>query len=165
MLERKAAMSTTLTTKKEEIRPLFDRFFDIADPVSELSSVRRTVNSLLDSVMLPGLRREIVVPPMDLYFKDGKYTVDVALPGIDKQDVDIEIEGNRITVSGKFTVEEKEDGKRYHYRELWRGNFVRSMTFPEQIDPAKVTAAFDRGLLKIEIPSLRPAPTQKVAIK
>jgi len=105
------------------------------------------------------------VPPMDLYFKDGKYTVDVALPGIDKQDVDIEIEGNRITVSGKFTVEEKEDGKRYHYRELWRGNFVRSMTFPEQIDPAKVTAAFDRGLLKIEIPSLRPAPTQKVAIK
>ncbi|MBV8339837.1 MAG: Hsp20/alpha crystallin family protein, partial [Candidatus Eremiobacteraeota bacterium] len=62
-------------------------------------------------------------------------------------------------------AEEKDAGKRHHYRELRRGGFVRSMTFPEDIDPAKVTAAFDSGLLKIEIPSLRPAPTQKVAIK
>jgi HSP20 family protein len=158
-------MSTTLTTKKEEIRPLFDRFFDIADPFTDLSSMRRTMNSLLDSVMLPGLRTEGVVPAMDLYFKDGQYSVEVALPGIDKKDVDIEIEGNRLTVTGKFAKEEREDDKRYHYRELRRGNFVRSMTFPEDIDPAKVTATFDRGLLKIEIPSLRPAPTQKVAIK
>ncbi|MBV8668839.1 MAG: Hsp20/alpha crystallin family protein [Candidatus Eremiobacteraeota bacterium] len=158
-------MSTTLSAKKEEIRPLFDRFFDIADPFSDLSSVRRTMNSLLDSVMLPAPRHEIVVPAMDLYFKDGRYTIEVALPGIDKKDVDIEIEGNRLTVSGKFAAEEKDAGKRYHYRELRRGGFVRSMTFPEDIDPAKVTAAFDSGLLKIEIPSLRPAPTQKVAIK
>lgn len=158
-------MSTTLTTKKEEIRPLFERFFDIADPFSELTSVRRTMNSLLDSVMLPGLRREVAVPAMDLYFKDGKYIATVALPGIDKKDVDIHIEGNRLTVSGKFAQEEKEDDKRYHYRELRRGSFVRSMTFPEDIDPAKVTATFDRGLLTIEIPSLRPAPSHKVAIK
>ena len=158
-------MSTTLTTKKEEVRPLFDRFFDVADPFSELSSVRRTMNSLLDSVMLPGLRTQAPVPAMDLYFKNGQYTVEVALPGIDKKDVDIEIEGNRLTVTGKYAKEEKEDDKRYHYRELRRGNFVRSMTFPEDIDPANVAATFERGLLKIEIPSLRPAPTQKVAIK
>ena len=158
-------MSTSLTTKKEEIRPLFERFFDIADPFSELSSVRRTMNSLLDSVMLPGLRPEVVVPAMDLYFKDGTYIAELALPGIDKKDVDIEIEGKRQTVSGKFAYQEKEDDKRYHYRELRRGSFVRSMTFADDIDPAKVTASFERGLLKIEIPSLRPAPTQKVAIK
>lgn len=158
-------MSTSLTVKKEEIRPRFERFFDIADPFSELSSVRRTMNSLLDSVMLPGLRPEVVVPAMDLYFKDGTYIAELALPGIDKKDVDIEIEGKRLTVSGKFAYQEKEDDKRYHYRELRRGSFVRSMTFADDIDPAKVTASFERGLLKIEIPSLRPAPTQKVAIK
>ncbi len=158
-------MSTTLTTKKEEIRPLFDRFFDIADPFSELSSVRRTMNSLLDSVMVPTFRSEFSVPAMDVYFKDGKYVIEVALPGLEKKDIDIEVEGNRLTVSGKYAKEEKDNDKRYHYRELRRGNFVRSMTFPEDIDPDKVVAAFDRGLLKIEIPSLRPAPTQKVAIK
>ena len=68
-------------------------------------------------------------------------------------------------MTGTYKKEEKEDDKRYHYRELRRGSFVRSMTFPEDIDPDKVTAMFERGLLKIEIPSLRPAPTQKVAIK
>jgi len=158
-------MSTTLTTRKEELRPFFDRFFDVTDPFNELSSVRRTMNSLLDSFMVPGRRADYSVPAMDLYFKDGKYTVEVALPGLEKKDVNIEIEGNRLTVSGDFTKAEEEDDKRFHYRELRRGGFLRSMTFPEDIDSEKVTATFDRGLLKIEIPSLRPAPTQKVAIK
>jgi HSP20 family protein len=158
-------MSTTLTTRKEELRPFFDRFFDVTDPFNELSSARRTMNSLLDTFMVPSRRVDYSVPAMDLFLKDGKYTVEMALPGLEKKDINIEIEGNRLTVSGDFTKEEKEDDKRYHYRELRRGSFLRSMTFPEDIDSEKVTAAFDRGLLKIEIPSLRPAPTQKVAIK
>jgi HSP20 family protein len=158
-------MSTTLTTKKEEIRPIFDRFFDIEDPFTGLTSVRRTMNSLLDSVMLPKYRDEFSVPAMDVSAKGGTYTVEVALPGLDKKDINIEIEGNRLTVSGNYAKEEKEDDKRYHYRELRRGLFSRSMTFPEDIDPNTVTATFERGLLKIEIPSLRPAPTQKIAIK
>jgi HSP20 family protein len=160
-------MATTLIPKKEEIRPFFDRFFDIADPFTELTSGRRTMNALLDSVMRPALLKDFTVPAMDLYFKDGKYTLEVALPGLEKKDIDIEIEGNCLIVSGKYAKEQEKDEteRRYHYREVRRGSFSRSVTFPEDIDPDKVTATFDRGMLKIEIPSLRPAPTQKVAIR
>jgi len=92
--------------------------------------------------------------------------LDVALPGLDKKDITIEVEGNCLTISGTYAAEKEEDekNKRYHYREVRRGSFSRAVTFPEDIDPDKVVATFDRGMLKIEIPSLRPAPKQKVAI-
>jgi HSP20 family protein len=115
-------MATQLAPKKKEIRPFSDRFFDTAGPFSELTSV---------------------------YFRNGTYTVDVVLPGLEKKDVNIEIEGKCLTVSS----------------ELRRGGFSRSVIFPEDIDSETVEATFDHGVLKIEIPSLRPAQPQKVAIK
>ncbi len=161
-------MANTLTSpKREEIRPFFGHFFDMTDPFAELTSTRRTMNALLDSVMRPFPLKDVTVPAIDLYNKNGAYTLDVALPGLDKKDVTIEVEGNCLTISGKYASEkeEEENDKRFHYREVRRGSFSRSVTFPEDIDPDKVVATFDRGMLKIEIPSLRPAPKQKVAIK
>jgi HSP20 family protein len=159
-------MANTLTTKREEISPIFDRFFDFTDPFNELTSVRKTMNTLLDNVMRPLTFREFAVP-MDFYNKDGKYYIEMSLPGVEKKDVNIEIEGNCLTVAGNYASErqEEEKDKRFHYRELRRGGFSRSVTFPEDIDPEKVVATFDRGILKVEIPSLKPARTQKVAIK
>ena len=139
-------MATTLT-KKEEFRPFFDRFFE------------------LDSVMRPVTLKEFSVPALDLYFRDGTYTLEVAMPGLEKRDINIEIDGNCLTISGTYAKMEEDNDKRFHYRELRRGSFSRSVTFPENIDSEKVAATLDRGVLKIEIPSLRPAQPQKVAIK
>ena len=156
-------MTTTLE-KKQEIRPFFEDLFEIS-PFGELSTFRRRMNSFLDSVMRPTqYYHEFTVPTMDLYKKNGSYIIEVALPGLEKKDIDIAIDANCLTVSGKYDKEEKEEEKQYHYRELRRGSFSRSITFPENLDPAKVTANFEKGILKIEIPSPRPTEPKKVAI-
>lgn len=156
-------MTTTFATKKrEETRPFFDEFFS-TDPATTMT---RRMNWLLDSHR-PGRFPEYVLPALDLYNKNGSYFIEVALPGLDKKDVEVEIEGNCMAISGKYESEKEEEqkDKRYHYRELRRGQFSRTVTFPEEIDPARVAATFDRGILKVEIPSLRPAAPKKVAIK
>jgi len=159
-------MANTLAPQREEIRPFFDRFFDMTDPLADLMSTRRTMNTLFDAVLRPLPLKDFSVPAIDLYNKAGTYMLDVALPGLDKKDITIEVEGKCLTISGTYAAEKEEDekNKRYHYREVRRGSFSRAVTFPEDIDPDKVVATFDRGMLKIEIPSLRPAPKQKVAI-
>jgi HSP20 family protein len=161
--EREEIMASTLVQKEkaDAIRPFFDDFFT-TDPFRALTSARSVFNSLLDSTLRP---EGYMIPAMDLYSKDGTYVVEVALPGFDKKDVNIGVEGNCLTVSGKYFTEETENDKRYLYRELRKGSFSRSVTLPENIDFSKVFATFDAGILKIIIPSQRPAESKKIAIK
>lgn len=158
-------MATTLERKVGTTFPVFEEFFP-GDPFATLTSWRRTMNALLDSALRTPALADYSLPAMDLYNKDGAYVVEMALPGLDKKDVTVEVEGNCLTVSGKYPTQipEIEKEKAYHHRELRKGQFSRSITFPEDIEPTKVVANFDRGILKIEIPSLRPIEPKKVPI-
>jgi HSP20 family protein len=159
-------MASTLMnpTREELARPFFDEFV-IGDPFGALTSIRKSIDSMLDATLRSRVFEDQTLPAMDLYFKEGKYIVELALPGLDKKDVNIEVEGNGLTISGTYGKEIQTEEKRYHYRELRRGSFSRSVTFPENLDPAKIVATMEAGLLKIEIPSFRPAEPKKVAIK
>jgi HSP20 family protein len=145
----------------------FDTFFSpdvVRWPLPELTSFRRTMNSLLDNVVLPDT--SALAPAMDVYEKDGKYIVETAIPGLKKEDINIEISDNRLTVYGKAAEEKTEETKgRYHYRELRRGAFSRTVSFPADIDAEHVEALYESGILKITVPPIKPAPSKKVAIK
>jgi HSP20 family protein len=144
---------------------VFDRLFNPEEFFTNVPTLRRSFNSLFDAMLRPPTPKEYTysVPAIDLYRKDGTYVIECALPGLKKENVSIEIEANVITISGKYRHEEKED-KRYHYRELRRGSFSRSVSFPENIDADKVKASFDEGMLKIEVQALMPSATKKVEI-
>jgi len=158
-------MATTLTRKDATAFPVFEEFF-AGDPFASLTTWRRDMNALLDSALRIPALADYSLPAMDLYNKDGTYVLEMALPGLDKKDVTIQVEGNCLTVAAKYATEtpEVEKAKAYHYRELRKGQFSRSITFPEDIEPGKVVANFDRGILKIQIPSLRPTEAKKIAI-
>ena len=145
----------------------FDRLFNPEEFFTGVPAMRRTFNSLFDAMLRPPTVTEYgySTPAVDLYRKDGAYVIECALPGLKKEDVTIEIESNVITIAGHYSKEEKEESKRYHFRELRRGSFNRSISFPDSIDPDKVTATFDKGMLKIEVQALSPAKTKKVEIK
>lgn len=149
---------------------IFDRFFEGGwDPFSEISNLRRTMNMLFDSALRPSVPGALAtgtwVPAIDLYEKDGNYVVECALPGIKKEDVDIEVDENSLTLSTKHTEEKVDENTRYHYREMRRGSFSRRITFPYDIDPNKVTADFQNGVLKITVPASKTHQAKKVAIK
>ena len=101
--------------------------------------------------------------------REGKeaYHIDVDLPGIDKDAVEVSVDKNVLTISGKreYKKETKEDD--YYRVESNYGSFSRSFTLPEKVDVENIRAASDNGVLEIIIPKLKVIKdaTKKIEIK
>ena len=137
------------------------------DPFEQFSQARRTMNSLLDSVMgsNAGNMREWTAPALDLYEKDGKYVIEAALPGVSKEDIEIEVADNALSIKANKTEEKEQKDARYFYREVRRGGLARTVTFPQDIDSEHVEADYQNGVLKISVPTTAPMKAKKVEIK
>jgi HSP20 family protein len=104
-------------------------------------------------------------PPLDVYEKNGKYLLDLAVPGYEPDEINIEVNGNAVTVSGSHSeTSEKKDAK-YHRKEIRKGSFTRVVTLPQDIDVNNVEASIDKGVLTITLTPLKPIEPKKVLVK
>ena len=136
-----------LNTIQNEVNRLFNTFFDA--PVTSTNASTAT-------------RRWI--PAMDLVETDEDFVLRADLPGLGEDDVNIELEDNVLTVSGQRIAEHEERKEGYYRVERSSGSFSRSLTLPEGVDPEKVNANFDRGVLEIRIPKPEQRKPRKVTI-
>lgn len=131
-------------------------FFSSSFP---LGGLRREIDRLFDDAggVSAGGRW---LPAADIREDDNSIDIDVELPGIDPENVDINVENGILTVAGEKRTEH-EEGKegQYHSVERRYGSFVRSFQLPQGLDESKITANFNSGLLTVEIPkSALPQP-------
>jgi HSP20 family protein len=105
-----------------------------------------------DSLARTGGSAYSFVPKVDILESPKAYEIQVAIPGANKEDFKIDLNENRLTVSGerKFTKEKKES--ELHVIETQYGNFSRSFVLPENVDAGKINAAYTNGILEITIP-------------
>src|ERR1700726_1050280 len=103
-------------------------------------------------------------PPVDVYEDEHNVTLKIEVPGIDEKDIDVRIENNTLTVHGerKFESEEKEENYRRVERQY--GSFTRSFTLPTTVDPEKVQADYDKGVLQITLPKKAEAKPKQVKV-
>src|SRR5436189_4920725 len=88
-------------------------------------------------------------PPVDIYEDEHKITLTIEVPGIDEKDIDVRIENNTLTVHGERKYEKEEKEENYRRVERQYGSFTRTFTLPSTVDPEKVEANYDKGVLKI----------------
>lgn len=103
-------------------------------------------------------------PRVDVYDKDGTAVIQAELPGVRKEDIDIDVSGNVLTLKGRRESESEVDENNYYRKERFYGSFQRSFTLPESIDPENVNADFKDGVLKVEVPKPKEAETKKIQI-
>lgn len=106
-------------------------------------------------------------PSADAASTDDVYEVNIELPGVSSEDVDVELHDNVLVVKGEKSFENEETGKTYYFSERRFGSFHRSFRLPEDVDPEKVTAAFSDGVLTIKVVkklAARQSP-KKIAIQ
>ena len=111
--------------------------------------------SLIDGLFNDSLTRSggsLFVPKVDIIENEKAYELHVAAPGLSKEDFNIELTDNLLTVSGerKFSNEKKD--KNYHSIETQYGAFSRSFTLPENVDTEKINAKYNSGILELTIP-------------
>ena len=105
-----------------------------------------------------------LVPHTDMYEEKGHLVVKAELPGINKEDLDINLEGDRLTIKAEKKEEVKEDAT-HHIRESYYGQYFRSVTLPYPVKEDKVSATFDNGVLELRLPKAEEVKAKKIEIK
>lgn len=91
-------------------------------------------------------------PHVDACETDKGFEVQLALPGVKPEDIHIDFQEGKLTISGERKFERKEDGRRYHMMETQYGAFSRSFFLPDKVDPDKISAHFEDGVLQVNVP-------------
>jgi len=107
------------------------------------------------------------IPSVNTRESDDAYHIEVDLPGVDKKDVDINIEENILTISGKRELKKEQREDDYYKIESSYGSFSRSFTLPQKIDLEKIEAEFNNGVLEVVIPkqNIIEEKSKKIEIK
>jgi HSP20 family protein len=101
------------------------------------------------------------IPYVDVIDSGNEYVVKAELPGLKKENVQIEVWTNELSVTAKSDVEKEEKGKTYLHRERAFSTFRRRIGFGESIDTEKVSASMAEGVLEIRLPKLEPKREKK----
>lgn len=104
-------------------------------------------------------------PAMDVSETDDMYRLRLDLPGVRREDVKINTEGNRLTISGERHREKKEENRDFLRVERSAGSFYRSMTLPAGIDADQAKASFDNGVLTVNIPKIEKRKAKEIQIR
>ncbi len=137
------------------------------EPVRELQTIQSEMNRLFNTFFeapAAGVSTRRWIPAMDLVETDDDFVLRTDLPGLSEKDVNIELEDNVLTISGERKAEHEERKEGYYRVERSSGTFSRSLTLPEGVDPERITASFDRGVLEVRIPKPEERKPRKVAI-
>ena len=141
------------------------------EPVRELNTIQNEMNRLFNTLFEPGGGQGNVpstarrwLPAMDLVESGEEFVLRADLPGLNENDVNIELEDNVLTISGERKSEHEERQEGYYRLERASGAFSRSLTLPEGVDPEKVQASFERGVLEVRIPKPEQRKPRKVTI-
>lgn len=104
-------------------------------------------------------------PALEVYEKDDNFVVKAELPGIKKDDVDVSITGDTLTIRGQKKASTEVKDEDYYRCESQYGSFSRSVTLPAVVDAKKVDASYEDGVLEIHLPKAKEVVPNKVEIR
>jgi HSP20 family protein len=104
------------------------------------------------------------VPSADIYESENELVVNLELPGVDAKKVDVRVENNVLTIRGERQFDQKQNSENYHRVERSYGAFGRSFTLSTSVDPEKIRATYEQGVLTITMPKAETAKPRKIQI-
>ena len=133
----------------------------------EISSIlNRNFDSFFPEYILNEGMDDKYAMPVEIHEKDDEYNIKAELPGVKKEDLDIDIDKNYLTINAKRHEEHKEDTKGFRKSEFKYGEFSRTVYFPQEVDVEKTKAKLEHGILSIEAPKIaaEKANTKKLSV-
>jgi HSP20 family protein len=133
----------------------------------QLTNLRDEINRLFESPFENGSSDvfNAWAPALDLYEDKENLVVRAELPGMKKEDIDIALHENTVTISGERKNEKKYEGSETSREERLFGRFTRSLTLPKQVDGTKVAASYQDGVLTVTFPKAEEAKPRQIQIQ
>jgi len=133
------------------------------DPFNDL-------DDLFKGLFVRPMRFDLDVAPqmrmkIDVTKAEDSYTVKAEIPGVNKDDIQVSIDGNEVTISGEIKKEsEEKKGEEVLRSERYYGKVSRSFTLPHDVDEAKVVAKYADGVLKLALPMKGKSASRKITV-
>ncbi|TAN44096.1 MAG: Hsp20/alpha crystallin family protein [Nitrospirae bacterium] len=142
-------------------------------PVKELEEMRRDMDRLFEDFLAPGRRRgwirkpeqTVVVPNIEMFDRTDEIVVKAELPGVTKEDIDLTITKDSLTLRGEIKKEEEVKEENYYACERSFGSFTRSIALPVEVNNEKAKASFKNGVLEIVLPKREEARPKEIKIE
>ena len=134
------------------------------NPLTELNSLHREMDRVFGRYYGPegATPRPAWTPATEITSDKEGWTLRMALPGVEPKEVDIDLHGSSLTISGERASATRDGGHRVS--ELGYGRFERSFTLPSNVDAEKVAARYANGMLELTLPLAETAKPRRIAI-
>lgn len=103
-------------------------------------------------------------PSVDVIDRDDEVLVRAEVPGYRKEDIEVSVSGNMLTLAGETKTEETEEKGSYYRSEISRGSFLRTVALPAEVDDSKAKALMKDGMLELALPKIEKSRRRTIAI-
>ena len=105
------------------------------------------------------------LPELDISDTEKELRISADIPGMKAEDIDIQLDGATLTISGDKTTEKEDKGKHFYRQERSHGSFLRSIPLPEEVEEDQISASYKQGVLNIILPKTSPKTGERNRIK
>jgi HSP20 family protein len=133
-----------------------------SDPFTELRRMQSEMNRLFSGFGAATARE---FPPINIWLGDNSVAVTAELPGVTASDVNLNLQEDVLTLAGKREPKTQQGNVNWQRRERAYGNFSRAVQLPFRVDPEKVQARFNNGILEVELQRLEADRPKKIEIR
>jgi len=138
------------------------------DPFREMMNLRDTMDRLLErsiggtGQLLSSMRPDSI--PMDVVERDDAFEVRASIPGVKPDDVEVVVQGERLTVRAECRGEQEQRGENWLMREQRSGSLQRTITLPSPVSSESTEARIENGILTLRLPKLAEARPRRIAV-
>lgn len=137
--------------------------FGSGDPFAEMRQMQSAVNRLFDSTSAPD--RPSTFPPVNFWAGQDSIVMTAELPGLTDGDIELTVKDAMLSIRGTYPEPETADNLVWHRRERSAGAFLRSVELPFRIDPNRIEARFQNGVLMVEMQRPEEDKPKRIQIK
>ena len=137
------------------------------NPATQLDQMRRDMARISSALFGRPESRVLssgVFPAVNIHEDKDSFYVRAELPGINSQDLDLQVTGRNLSITGERKIESHGDGVKFHRKEREAGKFSRVIGLPSDIDAEKIDAKIVNGMLTITIPKSEAAKPRQIAV-
>ncbi len=143
------------------------------DPFRDLATLQNRMNSLFqdysraNSGESDALSTAAFTPPVDIYENEHKVILNLEVPGMKQEDLNIEVENNTLSIRGerKFEAESGAKEENFHRIERRYGSFYRAFTLPQTVNTESVSASYDAGVLRVELEKRAESKPRQIKVQ
>ena len=138
------------------------------DPMGEFSRLQNEINRLFNlesSTEMTGLFDRHMSPAIDVVEKSDAILVYCDIPGVKKEDVDLSIANNVLTIKGEKKKDDAPENSKSYRDETWSGTFQRTISLPDIVDPGKIEASMKNGVLTVSLAKMEEKKPKQIEVK